>query len=101
MPVFNQNSQKKNWNFSLFFQKLDIVKSWGFCTAFSASGPFFWAIKTYFVTILLGKEDGRVVGQHAALGYRHAGQQMFDPGGGLEVPGCLPANDAELLVVPG
>ena len=67
----------------------------------SASGPFFWAIKTYFVTTLLGKEDGRVVGQHAALGYRHAGQQMFDPGGGLEVPGCLPANDAELLVVPG
>ena len=48
-------------------------------------------------TTLLGEADGRVVGQHAALGDRHAGQQLFVPDGDLEVP----VDDAELLVVSG
>jgi hypothetical protein len=48
-------------------------------------------------TTLLWEEDGRVVGQHAALGDHHAGQQLFVPDGDLEVP----VDDAEILVVPG
>ena len=34
--------------FFLIFQKLYLVKGWGFCIVFSASVRFFWAIKNSF-----------------------------------------------------